>query len=60
MDSGPEICLLDKRKEVQLRIDPLLAEFVPMEARERFHLRGYGSVEMCRYFDESHPLKESP
>ena len=56
---GPEICLLDRKREVQLRIDPSLAEFVRMEARERLPLCGYSSVNKCRDFNEPPSFRES-
>lgn len=51
--SGPEICLLGKENRVYLRIDPKLAEFVPIEARERVALAGYSVIQLCRRFGMS-------
>jgi hypothetical protein len=50
---GPEICLLGRDNQVCLRIDPNLAEFVPIEARERIPLAGYSTTHLCRHHEMS-------
>jgi hypothetical protein len=49
--NGPEICLLGTGNEVRIRIDPTLAEFVPIEARERVPLAGYSTIHLCRHLE---------
>jgi hypothetical protein len=57
--SGPEICLLGKNNEICLRIDLSLAEYVPIEARERLPLAGYSTVQLCRNFGQSMSWRET-
>jgi hypothetical protein len=56
--SGPKICLLAKGNEVCLHVDPKLAEFVPIEARERVALPGYSLIHLYRYFEISLSLSK--
>ena len=48
-----EVCLLDRQKNIALRMDPSAAEFVPSRAQERLPLRNYCTTTICRYYDES-------
>lgn len=48
----PEICLLNRKKEIQLRVEPADAGFASMEARERLLLYEYASRNITRGFNE--------
>jgi hypothetical protein len=47
------VCLYDKSDELLIRIYRELESIQPIETRERIKLRGYGTIALCRYLDQS-------